>query len=157
MLLLGLETFWTLLFQHGSTIKIPWRLSQSKQPLKAWKRALNKECIEHYKMTCFVIEQVRNHQETNDETSVSERLKRSEMLFQMLVSMPKTTFETAIFLVQLIFYKINSLQKEAIKKDLSLSRDCLETLCHFKHKTFQSWNVLFQLETFCFKPDTVWT
>jgi len=59
------------------------------------------------------------------------------MLFQMLVSMPKTTFETAIFLIQLIFYKINSLQKEAIKKDLSSSRDRLETLCHFSYETFQ--------------------
>jgi len=95
-------------------------------------------------MTCFVIEQVRNHQETNDETNISECLKCSETLFQMLISMPRTAFEIVIFLVKLIFYKINSLQKKQSKR-ISLHQEI--TLKHFVISAMKCFNA----EMFCFK------
>jgi len=100
----------------------------------------------------FLLKKATTHWETNAETSVSECLKRSETLFQMLVSMPRKAFKTASLLVELIFCKINSLQKEAVKKDLFSSRDCVETLWPFALKRFRVWNVLFQTVSFRFKP-----
>ena len=65
-------------------------------------------------------------------------MKRSETLFQTLVTMLRKASETASFLVELIFESINSLQKESVKRDLFSSRDCVETLCLFAVKCFRA-------------------
>ncbi len=136
-----LETFLNAFFApwcNHQNETFPAPVSHWELGLNAIKKWLTNSMIIATRKDDFLLKQARNHWEANAETSVSERLKRFETLFQMLNSMPRKTFKTVSFLVELIFYKINSLQKEAVKKDLFSSRDGVETLSPFALKRFRA-------------------
>jgi len=84
---------------------------------------------------------LKNHWETIDETGVSERWNRSETPLSEWFSKPRKAFQTAPFLVPLIFYNNRSMRKTAAKKQLFPLRDFIanismkrsETLHRLKH------------------------